>query len=123
MGCRLSIPPPAKGIFFQEGVPIRPSGSRPEVRCPVVRLLLVVEDSFAIAGRGLVVAPFLLATEAKMGRFAVELRRPDGSTSRVEAFAQIPRIVPLPKVLRAHLALLGVTKDDVPVGSEVWALE
>jgi hypothetical protein len=87
------------------------------------RRLLTVVDSFAIRGRGLIVAPWLAESEARRERFAVELRRPDGSHARCEAFAQIPFLSLPALVLQVHLALFGVTKDDVPIGTEVWTLE
>ena len=81
---------------------------------------MVVTDRFAITGRGLVVAPWLDAAEARPERFAVELRRPDGSTRAAIAFAQIPFLNPPPPIPRVHLALLDVTADDLPLATEIW---
>lgn len=86
------------------------------------RLLLTVEDTFEVRGRGLVLAPFLDESEARKDRFEVELRRPGGSTVRATAFAQIPFITPRPPTLRTHLAILSVSKVEVPIGTEVWTL-
>jgi hypothetical protein len=38
------------------------------------------------------------------------------------AFAQIPFITPRPAIFHAHLAILDVSKADVPLGTEVWTL-
>lgn len=89
----------------------------------MTRLLLVVEDRFAIAGRDVLVVPMLDVGEARRDRFHVELRLPDGSRRRVEAFAQVPFFHPTPKVHRTQVALLGITKDDVPIGTEVWTVD
>lgn len=87
-----------------------------------MRRLLVVEETFEIRGRGVIVAPFLDASEAKRERFQVELRKPDGQIAHVSAFVQIPFFSPPSRVPRAQLMLFGVTKPDVPVGTEVWAI-
>jgi hypothetical protein len=88
-----------------------------------MRRLLVVEDTFLITGRGLIVMPPLPASEARPTQFAVDIRRCDGTCQRGEAFAQVPFITPPPAVPAAHLALLGVTKDEVPIGAEVWTAD
>jgi len=80
---------------------------------------LLVEETFNIRGRGVVVAPFLDAGEARREKFAVEFRKPNGETVRVMAFAQIPFITPTPPTPQTHLTLLGVSKEDVPIGTEV----
>ena len=84
------------------------------------RLLVTVVETFLITGRGLIVAPFLPESEARSRPFEVELRRPDGSRRVAQAFAQVPFITPPSKVREAHLALLEVTNEDVPIGTEVW---
>lgn len=89
----------------------------------MARLLLVVEDRFAITGRGVLVTPMLDASEARRERFLVELRSPGGARRRVEAFAQVPFFHPTPKVHRTQVALLGIAKDDVPLGTEVWTTD
>jgi len=88
-----------------------------------MRRLLVVEDTFLITGRGLIVMPPLPASEARPTRFAVETRRRDGTCQRGEAFAQVPFITPSPAVPAAHLVLLGLTKDQGPIAAEVWTAD
>jgi len=88
--------------------------------------LLTVTDTFAIRGRGLILAPDVdLGTNAQL-TLAVELRRPDGSRIRTSALAQVPFVSPPnPDRLLRHMLTLPaeVGKDEVPVGTEVWVVE
>ncbi len=91
---------------------------------PRGRLLLVVEDTFAITGRGLIVAPDVDLGPAVQYRILVELRRPDASTCRVDAIAQQPLVggqhVP-DRGRKKHMLLFQtLSKQDVPIGTEVW---
>ena len=80
------------------------------------RLLLVVEDTFAIAGRGLAIAPAVDLGPAHQHRLTVELRRADGTITRTGALAQIqPRL--------GHVLLVTLGKTEVPIGTEVWSIE
>ena len=91
------------------------------------RLLLVVQDTFFIAGRGLIVAPDLDLGQGFQQRFVVELRRPDRTTLQAEVIAEVPFIVPLnpeePRWLRHMLHFPGLTKVEVPIGTEVWTID
>lgn len=85
--------------------------------------LLVVEDTFGIVERGTCVVPEVdLGADLGPLEFSVEVRRPDRSVLRCHAAASIPRVHPFdPERARRHLLLLlGVPKQDVPPGSEVW---
>jgi len=87
------------------------------------RLLLVVEETFTIAGRGLVVAPDADLGAISERRIRVELRRPDGTVASAEALAQVPFVNPPPPAdrgLRHVLCLDGLSKPDVPIGTEIW---
>jgi hypothetical protein len=90
---------------------------------PGSRLLLVVEDTFQIAGRGLIVVPGPSADRYKPGPLRVELRRPDGTRSEANGRLEFSFVSPPPK-LAPPLAcvLLGLTKRDVPLGTQVWVL-
>lgn len=88
-----------------------------------MRLLVVVEQTFAITGRGLVIAPVLPVAEARQARLSLEIRRPDGTRQRVEAIAQVPFSNPPPPVPATHLMLLDVVKDAVPAGTEIWTAD
>jgi hypothetical protein len=85
--------------------------------------LLTVTETFAIRGRGVLVAPPLDASEARRERFAVELRTPSGERATVMAFSQIPFFNPPRPVPEAWVTLLGISKDEVPICSEVWTLD
>src|SRR3954470_8352618 len=88
------------------------------------RLLLVVQDTFAVSGRGLTVVPDVDLGSKFQSHITVELRRPDGTTIRAVALAQVPFITPAPQRRPHHvLTFATLTKDDVPIGTEVWMVE
>ena len=81
-----------------------------------------VDDVFQIAGRGCVVTPGILKNSDLVLRIgaALVLRRPDGS----ELYTVLRGIeMGSAPGFPASPLLLGedVTKDQVPVGTEVWA--
>jgi len=87
-------------------------------------LLLVVEETLLLAARKrLMVAPFLDASTLPPSEFAVELLKPDGSSTNAQAIAIVPFSAGPIREARAHLALMGVGKEDVPVGTAVWTVE
>jgi hypothetical protein len=89
----------------------------------MARLLFTVKDRFAVRGRGLVILPGIVP-EGKE-RFCigdcVELRHPNKTTRRTH-IAGLELMCPMPPD-GAHAVLLSsdLTKDDVPVGTEVWS--
>lgn len=90
----------------------------------MARFLFVVEDTFAIKGRGLVLVPGITPHEDEIFRVGDPLRliRPDGSELRtaiggLEMFTKPVLQAAIPVLLR------GVTKEEVPVGSEVWSVD
>lgn len=90
------------------------------------RLLLVVEDTFSITGRGLIVAPGVDLGEGPLQRhLAVELRRPDGTLAHAEVLAQVPFLYPhgLGESHRHQLLFPHLAKTDVPIGTEVWTTD
>jgi hypothetical protein len=87
-------------------------------------LLLVVEETLLLAARKrLMVAPFVDASTLPKAEFAVELLRPDGSSANARAIAIVPFSAGPIREARAHLALVGVSKDDVPIGTTIWTVE
>lgn len=87
-------------------------------------LLLVVEETLLLAARKrLMVAPFLDASTLPTTEFAVELLKPDGSSVEAKAIAIVPFSAGPIREVRAHLALMGVLKEDVPVGTAIWTLD
>ncbi len=87
-------------------------------------LLLVVEETLLLAARQrLMVAPFLDASTLPAGEFTVELLKPDGSSANVQALAIVPFSAGPLTGARAHLALVGLTRQDVPIGTTIWTTE
>ncbi len=81
--------------------------------------LMVVEEHVEIAGRGLVLAPGVPVTVASRRPVRLELRRPDGTTAWVDARIEISLSMPPAKEPWATVRLEGVTKADVPIGTEL----
>lgn len=87
--------------------------------------LLVVEDVFLIAGRGLILAPevplHLLPDESPQ-QITVEVRTPGGASFRVPANATIPLVdPPVPsREIAFTLLVPNAEKDSIPTGSEIW---
>jgi hypothetical protein len=90
----------------------------------LAHLLLVVEEALSTR-RKLILAPFLDLSAAPPGEFTVELLRPDGSCGRAQAVAFVPLALAAstPREPRAHLALIDVAKDDVPIGTAIWTVD
>jgi translation elongation factor EF-Tu-like GTPase len=76
-------------------------------------LLFTVEERFMITGRGLVLVPGLGNKMAKIGD-KIKIVRPDQST--IEKIIQGISF----NEFRDILVDPGLTKEDVPIGSEVW---
>lgn len=88
---------------------------------PGARLLLVVEDTFDIQGRGIIVAPDVdLGARVQM-EIRVALRRPDGEVLRAVALAQIPFNIGGRRI-QHELCFRTLSKQDLPRGTEVWLL-
>lgn len=87
--------------------------------------LTKIEDIFLVTGRGLIVVPGPLRSEFAGGSsLPVELRRPDGTVLYAQAslqhFFQSPP--PPPEIAKQWGCVLsGVTKEQVPIGTEVWS--
>jgi hypothetical protein len=107
-------------------------GSRPDLRLTdrgstdMPRCLYTVEASFFIKGRGLVLVPKIVPQEEKRLRVGdrVEIRRPDGS--RLESCIggiEIAHSSPPRPTCEAWILLRELTKEDVPIGSEIWSID
>jgi hypothetical protein len=81
--------------------------------------LLTVEDAFFIEGRGLLVMP-LIPEYSGPTSFPVVLKKPSGEQLVVQAHLDIPRLNPRPKHFSFSCLLDGVSKQDVPIGTEIW---
>lgn len=86
----------------------------------MAELLLRVEDAFAARG-GVSVMPRFTTQAAPKGRFAIELRLPNGERREVEAEVDVAHMRgPLPPF--AMYRLHGVAPEDVPAGTEIWSV-
>lgn len=84
------------------------------------RRLLTVEDTFAVRERGLIVVPQPGLREAVGGTYEAEVRHADGSVwfttlELVHGFQ-----VPSPPTRRWTAVLHPASKEDVPIGAEIW---
>jgi hypothetical protein len=83
-----------------------------------------VIETFQIEGRGLIIAPFFGVDKYEFDRNEkVRISRPDGTATETTAEFEVPLVSPMPKVHQAVCVLRNLTKDDVPIGSEVTLLE
>lgn len=89
-----------------------------------MRRLLTIEDSFAIAMRGVVVVPAPPIDEVRgPGDIQVELRLPDGSRREDTLTLMHEFITPPPAVRRWGCMFKSLDKAQVPIGTEVWCSE
>jgi hypothetical protein len=89
----------------------------------IARRLILVEDTFELPGRGLVLVPGIIpeGDEAFRAGDAIELRRPDGKVETIQIGSlELPTPNPEHQVL---VLLQGFVKEDVPVGTEVWSVD
>ncbi len=89
------------------------------------KLLVVVEDSFQVSGRSVVVVPTPSLEDAgvsKRGDVAqVRLVRPDSTEQDVEATFYLAHFNP--GGFRWECMLRGMKKEQVPPGTEMWLLD
>ena len=81
--------------------------------------LLTVEDTFLIEGRGVMVLPMITDYSGPTS-FSVILRKPSGEEASVRAHLDIPRINPPREPYPFICSLAGISKQDVPIGTEIW---
>jgi hypothetical protein len=89
------------------------------------RLLFEVVDSFEIAGRGLVPIPGIVPQGEERFRVGdpLELVRPDGTRLRTH-IAGLELFSPMPADHAVALLLpKGLSKLDVPTGTQVWSVD
>jgi len=89
----------------------------------MIARLLTVDDAFEITSRGIVVVPGPLEAEYAGSReFAVRLALPDGSER--EALLTLEHVfqTPPPTERRYACLLKGLSKADVPIGTEIWTV-
>ena len=87
----------------------------------MAKMLLTVEDAFEISGPRLIVVPGPLQAEYEGPRqFAVTLKSPNGTERSATLTLEHMFQSPPPKEYRWVCLLRGLTKADVPLGTEVW---
>jgi hypothetical protein len=88
------------------------------------RMLFKVEHCFAIRNRGVVMLPGIVPQGNERVRVgdSLQLRRPDGTAVRT-SIAGLEFTNPMPANHALAVVLpTQLTKDDVPVGTEVWSI-
>lgn len=89
----------------------------------MARRLFTVEDTFAIRERGLVLAPGIIPEGEERFRVGdpITLLRPDGSS--IEAKIGGLELLDPNRRRDVVIMLKGMTKSDVPIGTEVWSVD
>lgn len=89
------------------------------------KLLLVVEESFQISGRGVVVTPWPSPEAAALKKSGdvvqVRLVRPDSTSEVVEATFYLAHFNP--GGFHFECVLCGMKREQVPPGTEIWLLD
>ncbi len=92
----------------------------------MARRLFTVEDRFSIKGRGLVPVPGIVPQGAERFRVGdpIMIRRPDGSClgSTIAGIEMVHASPPRPKN-EIVIVLKDLSKEDVPIGSEIWSTD
>ena len=89
----------------------------------MARRLFTVEDTFAIRERGLVLAPGIIPEGEERFRVGdpITLLKPDGSSIEAK-IGGLELLDPNPR-RDVVIMLAGMTKSEVPVGTEVWSVD
>jgi translation elongation factor EF-Tu-like GTPase len=103
---------------------IQQESDRLSVAKKMARLLFTVEDTFMIEGRGLVPLPGIVPQGDEQFRVGdpISLKRPDGS--EIEwTIGGLELLSPPPPQHYVVVLLKGLSKDDVPIGTEIWSVD
>ena len=85
--------------------------------------LFTVNDSFDIAGRYVIPVPGVPPSIRGVRQgLKIELRRPNGTIIPTEV-ACVPIIDPYDPHRPIQIGLRGLSKDDIPVGTEIWMID
>jgi hypothetical protein len=86
-------------------------------------LIMTIEDSFQIPGRGLVIVPAPLVSSLHgPANLKVSLHRPNGSKIEVEMLVTHHFLTPAPQEPRWGCILPSLQQHEVPNGTEVWSV-
>lgn len=90
----------------------------------MARRLFTIEDTFLIKGRGLVPVPGIVPQGEEVFRVGdpIRLKRPDDSTFdwQIGGLELLQGGPPRDDVI---VLLKGLSKEEVPVGTEVWSID
>jgi hypothetical protein len=82
--------------------------------------LFIVDDVFDISGQSVIPTPGVpVSIRGIRNGLPIELRRPDGTVLQTE-IASVPMLDPYDPKRPTQIALRGITKQDIPVGTEIW---
>lgn len=82
--------------------------------------LFTVTNVYDVAGRYIIPTPGVPVSIRGIEKgLPIELRRPDGTTLRT-VIASVLMIDPYDPKRPTQISLQGITKQDVPVGTEIW---
>ncbi|WP_338263209.1 hypothetical protein [Corallococcus caeni] len=81
----------------------------------------MVEQTFDIQGRGILVTPDVDLGARAQVEFTVVLRRPEGDVREAVALAQVP-LGTFRSRPQHVLCFRTLSKQDLPAGTEVWLL-
>jgi hypothetical protein len=89
----------------------------------MARLLFVVEDTFDIRRRGLILVPGISphCDQALRVGDPLRLKRPDGS--ELETTIGGIEMIGSTTIRSVPIMLSGLSKEDVPIESEVWSVD
>lgn len=88
-----------------------------------MELLFKIEEVLNVSGRGVILTPWLPISrfEGKIFPSEVTLKTSTGISIKYGAQFDIPRMSPPPKEYLVMCILKGASKDELEIGSEVWA--
>lgn len=82
--------------------------------------LFTVDDVYDIEGRYVIPTPGVPVSVCGIRNgLPIELRRPDGTVLETEVVS-VPILDPYDPNRPTQIALQGITKQDIPVGTEIW---
>lgn len=89
-----------------------------------MRLLFILTETLTIPGRGIVLLPELKPVDDERFRVGDPLliRHPDGTDEAV-GIGGLELLKPLNGNCELVVTLSGKSKQDVPIGSEVWSVD
>jgi len=86
-------------------------------------LLFMVDDVFSLSNGYVIPTPGIpVSVRGIRIGLPIELRRPDGTVLQTTV-ASVQFIDPYDPERPTQIALLGIPKADIPIGTEIWAID